>query len=57
MAPSRSSRPSRAPDGSLQLTDEKRLELIEKAFRDCGEKPTRELVEKQFFYETGRKPK
>lgn len=49
--------PNRAPDGSLQLTDEKRLELIKKCYQECGVKPTRELVAKQFFYETGRKPR
>ena len=47
--------PNRAPDGSLQLTDEKRLQEIEKAFVACGVKPSKLQVERQFLYETGRK--
>lgn len=55
----RASGPSRSADGSLALSDEKRLELIEKAFIFCSPrktKPTEKQVADQFFKETGRKP-
>jgi hypothetical protein len=47
---------SRAVDGSKQLTDAERMKAIEKAYRDCGVKPSMSQLLKQFRIETGRGP-
>lgn len=39
------------------LSDEERLRLIRRAFLECGVKASKEKVEEQFRYETGRKPR
>lgn len=36
------------------ISDEKRIELIKRALKDCGQDITLEIVEKMFRYETGR---
>jgi hypothetical protein len=53
--PSRRVFKNRAADGSVQLSDDDRLKLIEKAFQECGVKPSKLQVARQFLYETGRK--
>lgn len=39
------------------LSPEERMRLIRKAFLECGVKPTQLQMERQFLYETGRKPR